>query len=180
MNIINISRIKSQQYMNLKDSKNKTPKDDSDILNSENMIKEDQLTISEEAKETIKEKRDSMIDELDENFHLIEHFKEEMKAFNEEENPYSVELKCLLISLRIINGDEVPQKDKNFLMEHKPEMYGNAILLRKINSEPKKHKSLLEDDNEDIDELSIETQELLSTLSSETSSSTNENPSPED
>lgn len=180
MNIINISRIKSQQYVNLKESKSKKQEDDSEILDSENIVQEDKLTISEEAKETIKEKRELMLEEVEENLHLIEHFKEEMKAFNEDENPYTVELKCLLISLRIINGDEVPQKDKNFLMENKPEMYGNAILLRRINSEPKKHKSLLEDDKEDIEELSMESQELLSELSTEASSPTNDNSSPED
>lgn len=104
---------------------------------------------------------------------MIEHFKKEMEAFNEEENPYSVELKCILISLRIINGDKVPEKDKSFLMEHKPEMYGNAILLRRINKDPKKHKSLIEDNNEDnLEELSSETKELISELSLEDSIST--------
>lgn len=172
MNIINISNFKSKQYLNLKENKNIKHKPDSEILDSTSLIVEDQLSISEDYREVLKEKRTSMLEDLEEDFHLIEHFKEEMKAFNEEENPYSAELKCILISLRIINGDDVPEKDKSFLMEHKPEMYGNATLLRRTNKDPKKHKSIIDDKNEDnLEELSSQTQDLISKLSPEESTS---------
>lgn len=173
MNIINVSRIKCLEDINLKENRTITSEDDFNIVNSDNTINKDHLTISEESKKILKDKKALMLEEVEEQFHLIENFKEEMKASNDDENPYTIELKCLLISLRIISGDEVPQKDKSFLMEHKPEMYGNAILLRRINKDPKKYKSLIGDEGEnDIEELCDEMADLISKVSSEESTST--------
>lgn len=53
--------------------------------------------------------------------------------------------KCLLIAMRIINGDHVPARDKQFLAENEPEMYANAMMLQRHNVNPKKFKSLLDD-----------------------------------
>lgn len=51
--------------------------------------------------------------------------------------------------MRIMNGDSVPNKDKAYLLEHYPQMYTNAELLKRKNDNPKKYKSLLEDDKEE-------------------------------
>lgn len=58
-------------------------------------------------------------------------------------------LKCIIIAMRIINGDHVPSKDRAFLAENEPEMYSNAILLRRQNDKPKKYDSLFEDKKND-------------------------------
>lgn len=58
-------------------------------------------------------------------------------------------LKCLLIAMRIMNGDKVPIKDRRFLSEKEPAMYANALLLQRQNSDPKKYKSLLKDKEDD-------------------------------
>ena len=47
--------------------------------------------------------------------------------------------------MRIMNGDRVPMKDEQFLAETEPEMYANAIMLHRQNDDPKKFKSLLDD-----------------------------------
>ena len=54
--------------------------------------------------------------------------------------------KCLIIAQRITRGDIVPTKDMKYLMEHEPDLYKQAILMRQPNDDPKKHKSVLEDD----------------------------------
>lgn len=54
--------------------------------------------------------------------------------------------KCMTIAARIMNGDTVPQKDHKFLAEKYPELYEQAILMRRINHDPKKYKSLIEDE----------------------------------
>lgn len=60
--------------------------------------------------------------------------------------------KCMTIAARIMNGDTVPQKDHKFLAEKYPELYEQAILMRRINHDPKKYKSLVEDDEEETAE----------------------------
>lgn len=57
--------------------------------------------------------------------------------------------KCMTIAARIMNGDTVPQKDHKFLAEKYPELYEQAILMRRINHDPKRYKSLIEDEEED-------------------------------
>ena len=55
--------------------------------------------------------------------------------------------KCLKIADRISSGDKVPKKDETFLKKNNPELYSQAIMLRVQNDDPKKHKSILEDEN---------------------------------
>ncbi len=57
--------------------------------------------------------------------------------------------KCMTIAARIMNGHTVPQKDHKFLAEKYPELYEQAILMRRINHDPKKYKSLVEDEEEE-------------------------------
>ena len=40
-------------------------------------------------------------------------------------------------------------KDMKYLAEHEPDLFKQAILLRVPNDHPKKHKSVLEDDEEE-------------------------------
>ncbi len=57
--------------------------------------------------------------------------------------------KCLTIAQRITRGDNVPQKDIKYLMEKEPDLYKQAIMLRRPNNDPKDYESVLEDeDNE--------------------------------
>ncbi|NMA83174.1 MAG: hypothetical protein GX962_04840, partial [Epulopiscium sp.] len=52
----------------------------------------------------------------------------------------------------IMNGDRVPRKDEKFLAEKQPQMYSNAVMLRREREYYKKYKSVLDDeDNNDKD-----------------------------
>lgn len=63
--------------------------------------------------------------------------------------------KCMTIAARIMNGDSVPQRDHKFLAEKYPELYEQAILMRRVNHDPKEYDPLTEDeDKENADPLS--------------------------
>lgn len=56
--------------------------------------------------------------------------------------------KILLIASRIMAGDNVPPEDKEFLMEHAPQLYRIAILSRVENDNPTDYDSILEEETE--------------------------------
>ena len=56
--------------------------------------------------------------------------------------------KCLLIAMRITRGDIVPLKDMKFLMDHEPDLYKQAIMLRQPKDDPEECDSVLEEEDE--------------------------------
>ena len=104
--------------------------------------------ISDQAKKLLEEQKliekDNKDDEIDIFKDMLRSVKESSDPKN---NPYDSMIKCIQIATRIINGDKVPGKDEQFLMEKEPKMYSTAIMLRQHKENPKKHKSLLEDEN---------------------------------
>jgi len=108
-------------------------------------LNQDTVSISVEAKNLLAEDENLMNRNLEE-------FKEMMKQLRESsdgKNPYIDRIKCIQIAMRIMSGDNVPNKDKYFLAENEPQMYSNALLLRKQNDKPKDYDSILEDDEGD-------------------------------
>lgn len=75
----------------------------------------------------------------------LESAKEQSEAI---EDSFSAFSKCMTIAHRITKGDKVPLKDMKYLMEHEPDLYKQAILMRQPNPKPKEHKSVLEEDDE--------------------------------
>ena len=79
--------------------------------------------------------------------------KEEMKNADEQAEAAGESMKilsrCIKIATRILNGDKVPLKDMKYLQENEPDMFKQAITLRRINPEPKEYDSVLEDEEED-------------------------------
>ncbi|MCR4779688.1 MAG: hypothetical protein K5876_01190 [Ruminiclostridium sp.] len=75
----------------------------------------------------------------------LENSNKEAEAMGESFKIYS---RCLKIASRIARGDSVPMKDMKYLAEHEPDMFKQAILLRVPNDHPKKHKSVLDDEEE--------------------------------
>lgn len=55
--------------------------------------------------------------------------------------------KCLTIAQRITRGDNVPTKDMKYLMEHEPDLYKQAIMMRRPNDDPKDYDSVLDEDD---------------------------------
>ena len=57
--------------------------------------------------------------------------------------------KLLKIAMRIMNGDKVPMTDRKKLAEEMPDLYKQAILMRRLdNDKPRKYKSEYEDDKD--------------------------------
>jgi len=57
--------------------------------------------------------------------------------------------KCMRIAMRIVQGDNVPQKDDKFLAEHNSELHMRAWMMRVPKENPKDHDSELNDDGSD-------------------------------
>ena len=108
-------------------------------------LEEDELYISDKAKKLL-EKHEQFIEDR-------KQFLEELANLPDyEPDP---RILCMQIAMRIISGDKIPDKDRQFRAENDPGMYSKAMLLQRQNDDPKKHKSLLPDeDNEEIEGVS--------------------------
>lgn len=111
----------------------------------------------QKAAEDLKRKQEQQ-QELKEREQEQEMLEKQLEASRKEaesmEDMFEAFAKCIKIAARISKGDIVPMKDMKFLAEHEPDMYKQAILMRMPNDKPKKHKSLLDDDDEKTDEVS--------------------------
>ena len=67
---------------------------------------------------------------------------------------------CMKIAMRILNGDDVPSKDVQYLMENDPDLYEMAISMRKVNDDPKKYKSVLEDEEDKTSKFEVSSDNL--------------------
>ena len=118
-------------------------------LISDANINDDTVSISDEAKGLLEEDKALIFNDEDlfDVTEMLKQLRESSKT--SPDDPLVVRLKCMIIAMRISSGDNVHSKDKRFLLENEPEMYSSAILLRKENDNPKKHKSILEDESDD-------------------------------
>lgn len=66
--------------------------------------------------------------------------------------------RALAIARRIMRGDKVPPKDESFLFRFNSDLYLKAKMMAMINENPKKHKSLLEEEQEDHGSVSVSSQ----------------------
>lgn len=98
----------------------------------------DILSISEQARALLEEER------------YKEHLLEELKKMElDTQSPLDPLVKCIKISMRIIAGDNVPEQDEAYLLEHFPEMYSSAMTFRRQKEDAKNYDSLIEDDKND-------------------------------
>ena len=112
----------------------------------------DILNISELGRKISREYEEFM-EKIEDQKILLEIFRENRENLDRE-NGFDIKLKCFKIYLRIVSGDVVPLKDEQFLKEHEPELFTNALLFRKQKENPKKHKSLVKDKDKDIESAS--------------------------
>ena len=147
MTIVNLSSAKINQSIAY-EKKNLVPNKSylENLLPDDHSI-EDIVSISDEAKILLKkeEKKKFLLEKKSYDYEEMLRQLRETEAPKEEDPLF----KCIKISMRIMNGDSVPNKDRAYLLEHYPQMYTNAELLKRKNDDPKKYKSLLEDDKEE-------------------------------
>ena len=96
-----------------------------------------------------KQKEKEQEQELDMLQKQLEASKKESEAM---EDQFEAFAKCLKIASRVSRGDIVPPKDLKYLAEHEPDLYKQAILMRMPNPKPKKHKSVVGDEEEESQE----------------------------
>lgn len=122
----------------------------SDIERNQKKLQEEQAKAAEDLKR--KQQQEQERKEKENELDMLER---ELKASREEakamEDSFKMFAKCLKIASRISKGDIVPMKDMKYLAEHEPDLYKQAILMRVPNSKPKKHKSVLDEDDEKKD-----------------------------
>ncbi len=150
MNVEKIARLKfgvkqDMAYISKNTDSNKA---DSETVLSNKKSKDDTVSISDEARSLLAEnkKLNPYEEKAREVAELIRQLED---APDLSDNPYMDKIKCIQIAMRIMNGDHVPTKDRQFLLEHEPAMYSQSLLLRRTNDNPKKHKSLIKDKKDD-------------------------------
>ena len=62
---------------------------------------------------------------------------------------YETQRKCMLIAMRIMQGDNVPHEDIAYLVENAPEMYAKAIIMRIQKEDPEDHERVSEEKEDD-------------------------------
>lgn len=62
---------------------------------------------------------------------------------------------CAKIASRIRKGDNVPLKDLRYLMKNDPQLYQMSVALRAHKANPKKHKSLVKEDDQPQQDSSV-------------------------
>lgn len=127
------------------------PKNDEDNKNNRdnNDNKEDIVVISTDINKKKKEKKDYFA-ELEERYNKFQMVLEQLENSNEQAkaaaDAIKVRTNCLMIAMRIMCGDEVPQEDHKYLIKNDPQLYMQAILMKTTKENPKKHKRLSEDE----------------------------------
>ena len=124
-----------------KNNKEKTPEELALLKAQEKQQQEAQKKAEEEAKQKQLENEKAMLQMQ------LESAKEQGEAI---EDSFSTFSKCMTIAHRITKGDRVPMKDMKYLAEHEPDLYKQAIMMRQPNPKPKEHKSVLEEEDEQI------------------------------
>ena len=115
----------------------------------------DKLTLSRQAlafleeqrREAWEKKQEQLQRKLDESNQLIqdmENAQEQAEAMSES---MEVMIKCLKIAASIMNGDNVPAEDMQYLMEHDPDTFSMAVSLRRQKDDPEDCDSILDDED---------------------------------
>lgn len=149
MNISDFPGVKIKTDINLQQGKPFKNVTDLEKVKSDKNFDNDTLDISNEAKDLLNQEKDLTFDSMEDESNMIAEMLRQLEEARDSENPYDSYIKCIQIAMRIMNGDEVPEKDKYFLLENQPQMYSNALLLRRPNEKPKKYDSLLENKKND-------------------------------
>ncbi|MCL2125526.1 MAG: hypothetical protein FWH33_06005 [Oscillospiraceae bacterium] len=62
---------------------------------------------------------------------------------------FKKKLQCIIIAMRIMQGDKVPPEDHRFLAEEEPELYHKAMSMRVEKEDPEEYDRLSEDEEND-------------------------------
>lgn len=135
----------AQNQINRQTAQNKTGADEKQKA-QESTTSEDART---EEKTRLEQLREQKKQEYDSAMQQLEQMREAEKQAEKSGKKFTDYGKLLKIAMRIMNGDKVPMADRKKLAEEMPDLYKQAILMRRLdNDKPKKYKSEYEDDKD--------------------------------
>lgn len=135
----------TQNQINRQTAQNKTGADEKQKA-QESTTSEDART---EEKTRLEQLREQKKQEYDSAMQQLEQMREAEKQAEKSGKKFTDYGKLLKIAMRIMNGDKVPMADRKKLAEEMPDLYKQAILMRRLdNDKPKKYKSEYEDDKD--------------------------------
>lgn len=135
----------AQNQINRQTAQNKTDADEKQKA-QESITSEDAHA---EEKTRLEQLREQKKQEYDSAMQQLEQMREAEKQAEKSGKKFTDYGKLLKIAMRIMNGDKVPMADRKKLAEEMPDLYKQAILMRRLdNDKPKKYKSEYEDDKD--------------------------------
>lgn len=135
----------AQNQINRQTAQNKTGADEKQKAH-ESITSEDAHA---EEKTRLEQLREQKKQEYDSAMQQLEQMREAEKQAEKSGKKFTDYGKLLKIAMRIMNGDKVPMADRKKLAEEMPDLYKQAILMRRLdNDKPKKYKSEYEDDKD--------------------------------
>lgn len=135
-------------------TQNKINRQNTQSKTNANENKETQENISAEdahaeEKTRLEQLREQKQQEYDSVIQQLEKQREAEKQAEKSGKKFTDYGKLLKIAMRIMNGDKVPMTDRKKLAEEMPDLYKQAILMRRLdNDKPRKYKSEYEDDKD--------------------------------
>lgn len=135
----------AQNQINRQTAQNKTGADEKQKV-LESTTSEDARA---EEKTRLEQLREQKKQEYDSAMQQLEQMREAEKQAEKSGKKFTDYGKLLKIAMRIMNGDKVPMADRKKLAEEMPDLYKQAILMRRLdNDKPKKYKSEYKDDKD--------------------------------
>lgn len=110
--------------------------------------KTDRFELSQEIKEKMREQQKAHLEEL---ARVEKDAKAAQEQAEAQAEAFKVLMRCIKIAGRIINGDIVPGKDEQYLLENEPKLYQMAVAARIPKEDPEEFDSVLEDEEERAD-----------------------------
>jgi len=112
------------------------------------VFSDDIVEISNKAKQS----SDEMQAKLEEMRNRCRQLREDLKRAGEAgegmAEAMKEKIKCLIIAMRIMSGDNVPDEDHRFLADRDPELYHQAVSLRIEKEDPEDYDRLSEDEED--------------------------------
>jgi len=182
MNVHDIHQNHLSAYSNTAQAANSNtlnPTGQSDNTNTQDRQPDIIVSFSEEAKANTKEAKKTVAQELQEMQAQREALQRQVKNAQKQAEGmaemFEVKRKCLLIAMRIMKGDKVPDKDHRYLAKNEPELYARAIMMKRYKEKPVKHKRVSEDEKESEDTSDVDEVSSVSTeIEAETASTTDD------
>lgn len=115
------------------------------LQEAENIIK-DSVEISADSRQMARTPIDEQAEMASRYQEMLDQLEKAREQGDAMADSMRLRMKCLLIAMRIMSGDEVPVQDYRYLAKNDLELYAKAVSMRVEKENPKKHKRVSEDE----------------------------------